>query len=86
MASRSACPTAPMTANISLPIAVPVSSGSAPDIASTLSETFLVSKPGDDLQQVADRPRQPVQLGHAEGVALADIIQSRLKLLALSDR
>ena len=32
-----------MTANISLPIAVPVSSGSAPDIASTLSETFLAS-------------------------------------------
>ena len=44
-----------MTASISLPIAVPVSSGSAPDIASTLSETSCV-RGGDNLQQVADQP------------------------------
>ena len=75
-----------MTASISWPVAVLVSSGSAPDIASTLSETFFGFKPGDDLQQIADRPRQPVQLGYDEGVALADVIQGGLKLLALSDR
>ena len=75
-----------MTASINLPIAVPVSSGSAPDIASTLSETFLPSSRATISSKIADRPRQPVQLGHGEGVALADVIQSRLKLLALSDR
>ena len=43
-----------MTANISLPIAVPVSSGCAPDIASTLSETFLASSRATIVQEVAD--------------------------------
>ena len=33
-----------------------------------------------DLQQVANRPRQPVQLGHSEGVALANVIQGCLTL------
>jgi hypothetical protein len=32
-----------MTANINLPVAVSESSGCAPDIASTLNETFLAS-------------------------------------------
>ena len=86
MASRSACPTAPMTASINLPVAVPVSSGCAPGHGQHPQDDPLGFEPGDDLQQVADRPRQPVQLGHGEGVALADVIQRLFKLLTLGDR
>ena len=74
-----------MTANINLPIA-PVSSGWAPDMDSNPERDFLAFEPGDDLQQIANRPRQPVQLGHGEGVAIANEIQGGLKLLAPSDR
>jgi hypothetical protein len=71
---------------MSLPIAVPVSRGLGTGHRQHPERDLLGLKPGNDLQQVANRPRQPVQLGDGEGVALADVIQGGLKLLALSDR
>jgi hypothetical protein len=62
-ASRSACPTAPITASINLPAAVLVSNGWPPDMDSHPQADLLGFQAGDDLQQVAERPRQPVQLG-----------------------
>ena len=58
-ASRSACPTAPITASVNLPVAVLVSSGWPPDMDSHPEADLLGFEPGDNLQQVAERPRQP---------------------------
>ena len=85
MVSRSACPTAPMTASISLPVAVPVSSGWRPTCQHP-QRYLLGFEPSDDLQQVADRPRQPVELGDDESIFLPAKIESQFKLVALRHR
>ena len=81
MASRSACPTAPMTANISLPVAVPVSRAALPDIARTLSETILASS------RATISSRSPTDLASLSSLVTVkvspsrNVIQCHLKLL-----
>ena len=43
-------------------------------------------EPGYNSQQITNRPGEPVELGDAEAVALAHVVECRLKLLALGNR
>jgi hypothetical protein len=38
-----------------------------------------LGKPGDDVDQVAQRPAKPVQLSHHQGVARAELVKELLK-------
>ena len=56
------------------------------DIDRTPEADLLNLQPGDNGEQVAYRPRQPVELGDGKAVALAHVVECRLKLLALGNR
>ena len=75
-----------MTASINLPVAVLGVEGLRAGHRQDPEADLLGLQPGHDRQQVAHRPGQPVELGDGEGVALADVIEGRLKLLALGHR
>jgi hypothetical protein len=62
MASRSAW-TAPIIASINLPIAVEVSRPWLPDKAQNAKADLSGFEPRDDRQQVAYRPREPIDFG-----------------------
>jgi hypothetical protein len=57
-----------------------------PDIDRTRRLTPFGFEPSDDRQQITHRPRKPIELGTNALVPFADVIEGRLKLLALSDR
>ena len=50
-------------------------------------EGYLLGfQPADDCQQVAYRPGKPIELGANELVPFSDVIEGRLKLLAIGYR
>ena len=61
-------------------------SGCAPDTRQDAEADRLDLQPPHDLQEVARRSGQPVELGDGEAVAIPDVIERRLKLLTFCYR
>ena len=86
MPSRSAWPTAPMTASINLPGCGGRIEGLRARHRQDPQRDLLALQPGDDRQQVAHGPGEPIQICANGLVVLADVFEGLFKLAALGDR